>query len=254
MSVLVAKGIRKNYGSLEVLKGVNLSVGAGETFAIIGPNGAGKTTLFKVLTGEVSAQGGSVSFDGKDVTRLPAFVRARMGFGRTFQVARVFGELSIFTNVVLAIEARKVNGGESCGRWWDWRPSIETNDEARSLLESVVLGRQGDEEAGLLSHGDKKRLEFAVTLAGKPRILMLDEPTAGMSAADRKSTTNLLRDLKAQGITIIMTEHDMDVIFDLADRLMVLNYGAVVSQGDPVTVREDDMVKQVYLGKGVGHA
>jgi branched-chain amino acid transport system ATP-binding protein len=254
MSVLVAKGIRKNYGSLEVLKGVDLSVGAGETFAIIGPNGAGKTTLFKVLTGEVSAQGGSVSFDGKDVTRLPAFVRARMGFGRTFQVARVFGELSIFTNVVLAIEARKVNGGESCGRWWDWRPSIETSDEARSLLESVGLGRQGDEEAGLLSHGDKKRLEFAVTLAGKPRILMLDEPTAGMSAADRKSTTNLLRDLKAQGITIIMTEHDMDVIFDLADRLMVLNYGAVVSQGDPVTVREDDMVKQVYLGKGVGHA
>lgn len=254
MSVLVAKGIRKNYGSLEVLKGVDLSVGAGETFAIIGPNGAGKTTLFKVLTGEVSAQGGSVSFDGKDVTRLPAFVRARMGFGRTFQVARVFGELSIFTNVVLAIEARKVNGGESCGRWWEWRPSVETSDEARSLLESVGLGRQGDEEAGLLSHGDKKRLEFAVTLAGKPRILMLDEPTAGMSAADRKSTTNLLRDLKAKGITIIMTEHDMDVIFDLADRLMVLNYGAVVSQGDPVTVREDDMVKQVYLGKGVGHA
>ncbi|RJG41449.1 ABC transporter ATP-binding protein [Mesorhizobium sp. DCY119] len=254
MSVLVAKGIRKNYGSLEVLKGVDLSVGAGETFAIIGPNGAGKTTLFKVLTGEVSAQGGSVSFDGKDVTRLPAFVRARMGFGRTFQVARVFGELSIFTNVVLAIEARKVNGGESCGRWWDWRPSIETSDEARSLLESVGLGRQGDEEAGLLSHGDKKRLEFAVTLASKPRILMLDEPTAGMSAADRKSTTNLLHDLKAQGITIIMTEHDMDVIFDLANRLMVLNYGAVVSQGDPVTVREDDMVKQVYLGKGVGHA
>jgi branched-chain amino acid transport system ATP-binding protein len=254
MSVLVAKGIRKNYGSLEVLKGVDLSVGAGETFAIIGPNGAGKTTLFKVLTGEVSAQGGSVSFDGKDVTRLPAFLRARMGFGRTFQVARVFGELSIFTNVVLAIEARKVNGGESCGRWWNWRPSIETSDEARSLLEGVGLGRQGDEEAGLLSHGDKKRLEFAVTLAGRPRILMLDEPTAGMSAADRKSTTNLLRDLKAQGITIIMTEHDMDVIFDLADRLMVLNYGAVVSLGDPVAVREDDMVKQVYLGKGVGHA
>ena len=207
-----------------------------------------------MLTGEVSAQGGSVSFDGEDVTRLPAFLRARMGFGRTFQVARVFGELSIFTNVVLAIEARKVNGGESCGRWWNWRPSIETSDEARSLLEGVGLGRQGDEEAGLLSHGDKKRLEFAVTLAGRPRILMLDEPTAGMSAADRKSTTNLLRDLKAQGITIIMTEHDMDVIFDLADRLMVLNYGAVVSLGDPVAVREDDMVKQVYLGKGVGHA
>lgn len=254
MSILIAKGIRKSYGSLEVLKGIDLSVDVGETFAIIGPNGAGKTTLFKVLTGETRTPVGSVSFDGRDVTRLPAFVRARMGFGRTFQVARVFGELSIFTNVVVAIEARKLNAGESCGRWWDWRPSTSTAKEAYSLLESVGLSGRKGEEAALLSHGDKKRLEFAITLAGKPRILLLDEPTAGMSAADRKGIANLLRDLKARGITIIMTEHDMDVIFDLADRLMVLNYGAVVCQGDPVVVREDDMVKQVYLGKGVGHA
>lgn len=254
MSLLTAKGLRKSYGSLEVLKGVDLAVGAGETFAIIGPNGAGKTTLFRVLTGEVAAQGGSVSFDGKDVTTLPAYLRARMGFGRTFQVARVFGELPILTNVVLAIEARKAAAGQPNGRWWDWRASSETREEAHAILESVGLHARPDEDAGLLSHGDKKRLEFAITLAGKPRILMLDEPTAGMSAADRKSTTNLLRSLKVQGVTIVMTEHDMDVIFDLADRLMVLNYGTVVSLGDPATVRQDEMVKQVYLGKGTGHA
>lgn len=254
MSILTAKGLRKSYGSLEVLKGVDLEIKAGETFAIIGPNGAGKTTLFRVLTGEVGAQGGSVTFDGQDVTTLPAYLRARMGFGRTFQVARVFGELPILTNVVLAIEARKATAGQSNGRWWDWRASPETREEAHVILESVGLNARPDEDAGLLSHGDKKRLEFAITLAGKPRILMLDEPTAGMSAADRKSTTNLLRSLKAQGVTIVMTEHDMDVIFDLADRLMVLNYGTVVSLGDPATVRQDEMVKQVYLGKGTGHA
>jgi branched-chain amino acid transport system ATP-binding protein len=254
MSFLVAKGVKKSYGSLEVLKGVDLSIQPGETFAIIGPNGAGKTTLFKVLTGEVRADGGSVEFDGEDVSSLAAFQRARLGFGRTFQVARVFDELSIFTNVVLAVEARKAAVGESLGPWWDWRPSPETRDEAEKTLASVGLQARTDETAGELSHGDKKRLEFAITLAGKPRILMLDEPTAGMSAADRKSTSALLRELKAQGVTIVMTEHDMDVIFDLADRLMVLNYGAVVSLGDPATVREDDMVKQVYLGKGVGDA
>lgn len=254
MSILIARGVRKSYGSLEVLKGVDLSVEPGETFAIIGPNGAGKTTLFKVLTGEVKSDGGSVEFDGRNVSSLPAFRRARLGFGRTFQVARVFDELSIFTNVVLAIEARKSAAGESLGPWWDWRPSPDTRAEADRTLASVGLHRRIDEAAGQLSHGDKKRLEFAITLAGKPRILMLDEPTAGMSAADRKSTSALLRELKSEGMTIVMTEHDMDVIFDLADRLMVLNYGAIVSLGDPATVREDDMVKQVYLGKGVGHA
>ena len=254
MSILVARGVQKSYGSLEVLKGVDISIEPGETFAIIGPNGAGKTTLFKVLTGEVRADAGSVEFDGRDVSALAAFRRARLGFGRTFQVARVFDELSIFTNVVLAIEARKSAAGETLGRWWDWRPSADTRDEAGKTLASVGLEARTDEVAGQLSHGDKKRLEFAITLAGKPRILMLDEPTAGMSAADRKSTSTLLRELKSQGVTIVMTEHDMDVIFDLADRLMVLNYGAVVSLGDPASVREDEMVKQVYLGKGVGDA
>src|SRR5262245_13377632 len=209
MTLLTARAIRKSYGALEVLRGVDLAVAAGEAFAIIGPNGAGKTTLFKVLTGETLDYSGSVNFDGNDVSRLPSHRRARGGFGRTFQVARVFGELPILTNVVLAVEARKAARGETVTRWWDWRPAGTTRDEALSILASVGLDRRLEDEAALLSHGDKKRLELAITLAGQPRVLMLDEPTAGMSTEDRRSTTKLLLDLKQQGITLVLTEHDM---------------------------------------------
>jgi len=254
MSLLEARAIRKRYGSLEVLRGVDLTVTRGEAFAIIGPNGAGKTTLFKVLTGETLDYGGTVAFDGADVSRLPAFRRVRGGFRRTFQVARVFGELSILTNVVLAIESRKAARGEPVTRWWDWRPLGTTRDEAVATLAQVGLTRRLDEEASLLSHGDKKRLELAITLAGQPRILMLDEPTAGMSTEDRRSTTRLLADLKTQGMTLVLTEHDMNVVFGLADRVMVLNYGEVVCVGDPAVVRQDEAVKRVYLGKGMAHA
>jgi branched-chain amino acid transport system ATP-binding protein len=254
MSLLVARAIRKSYGSLEVLRGVDLAVAPSEAFAIIGPNGAGKTTLFKVLTGETLDYGGTVAFDGRDVSRLPSHRRARGGFGRTFQVARVFGELPILTNVVLAIEARRAARGETVTRWWDWRPLEATRDEALEILASVGLRRDLDQEAALLSHGDKKRLELAITLAGRPRILMLDEPTAGMSTEDRRSTTRLLLDLKQQGMTLVLTEHDMNVVFGLADRVMVLNYGEVVCVGDPAIVRQDEAVKRVYLGKGMANA
>jgi branched-chain amino acid transport system ATP-binding protein len=174
--------------------------------------------------------------------------------GRTFQVARIFGELTATENVIAAIEARKAAAGESDGPWWDWRPSPATRDEAAQILDDTGLPTAGSPEASLLSHGDKKRLELAVTLAGRPRLLMLDEPTAGMSVADRRSVADLLLRLKQRGVTLVMTEHDMDIIFDLADRLMVLNYGEVVGLGEPEAVRRDPVVQQVYLGKGTGHA
>ena len=254
MTLLSTRDIRKSYGELEVLRGIELSVAQGEAFAIIGPNGAGKTTLFKVLTGETLDFTGTVTFEGRDVSRLPSHRRARDGFGRTFQVARVFGELSVLTNVVLAIESRKAARGETVTRWWDWRPLPDTRDEALSVLAGVGLAERRDDEASVLSHGDKKRLELAITLAGQPRILMLDEPTAGMSTEDRRRTTRLLLDLKQQGITLVLTEHDMTVVFGLADRVMVLNYGEIVCVGDPESVRQDEAVKRVYLGKGAGHA
>jgi branched-chain amino acid transport system ATP-binding protein len=256
MMLLEARDIRKSYGPLEVLHGVSLEVPEGETFAIIGPNGAGKTTLFKVLTGESPADGGTVHYRGAEVTALPAFQRARLGFGRTFQVARVFTELDLVSNIVVAIEARLRAAGQSVGPWWRWRPAASVRAEAEEILDRFGFApsmRGGVAQS--LSHGDRKRLEFAVALATRPNLLMLDEPTAGMSPADRKAMTALLARLKIEtGVTIVMTEHDMDIIFELADRLMVLNYGAVIAIGDPQSVRDDPTVRDVYLGQGHSHA
>jgi branched-chain amino acid transport system ATP-binding protein len=248
--LLRVEGVRKNYGPIEVLHGVSLSVAAGEVFAIIGPNGAGKTTMFKVMTGEVPSNGGTIHFGGKDVTRLPAHDRVREGFGRTFQVARVFHDFTVLDNVIAAVEARRKYRGEPLGSRWRCAPSPEVRDEAMALLEEVKLQALAGEAARYLSHGDKKRLEFVIALAGRPSILMLDEPTAGMSPSDRADIAQLVaRTQKERGITVVMTEHDMDVVFGLANRIMVMNYGEVVSTGTVEEVRGDPKVREVYLGK-----
>ena len=254
--ILEAADIEMSYGELKVLHRVGLQVQEGETFAIIGPNGAGKTTLFKVLTGERPPTAGTVRFRGEDVTALPAFRRVRLGFGRTFQVARIFSELDLLTNVVIPVEARIRNSGRSPGPWWRWTPSTEVQAEAEGILDRLGFPRdRWRDEARYLSHGDRKRLEFCVALATRPGILMLDEPTAGMSPTDRREMTKLLARLKKEtGVTIVMTEHDMDIIFELADRLMVLNYGEVIAVGAPEAVREDPTVRKVYLGRGFQHA
>jgi len=249
--ILDVKGVETSYGSLKVLHGVSLQVAEGETFAIIGPNGAGKSTLFKVLTGERIPSAGTIIYRGEDVTRLSAFRRARKGMGRTFQVARIFPELDLETNVIVAIESRMRYGGQKPGPWWRWKPKPEVSAEAQEILSRFGFPQSRfKDEARYLSHGDRKRLEFCITLATKPDILMLDEPTAGMSPSDRKEMTQLLMKLKQSGLTIVMTEHDMDIIFELADRLMVLNFGEVIAMGDPHAVRSDPMVRKVYLGHG----
>jgi branched-chain amino acid transport system ATP-binding protein len=249
-AILEVDGVRVSYGSLEVLKGIDLRVTSGEAFAILGPNGAGKTTLFKAMTGEVSTTAGSVRFEGRDITRMPVYLRARTGIGRTFQVARVFLETTVLGNVVASIEARYRGAGQPSGAWYAYRPSDSVLGEARDLVARLGLGEVEDEEARFLSHGDKKRLEMAVALAQKPKILMLDEPTAGMAQADRTSTMELIKRLRReQGVTVVMTEHDMDVIFGIADRIMVMNYGEVIATGAPEEVRTNPLVREVYLGK-----
>lgn len=254
--ILDAHGIEMSYGTLKVLHGVGLQVAEAQTFAIIGPNGAGKSTLFKVLTGECIPSAGSVKYRGEDITRLRAFRRARKGFGRTFQVARIFPDVDLKTNVIIAVESRLRYEGRSLGRWWRWKPWPEVAAEAEELLDRFGFARhRWSDEAKFLSHGDRKRLEFCITLATRPDILMLDEPTAGMSPSDRKEMTRLLAKLKADaGITIVMTEHDMDIIFELADRLMVLNFGEVIAMGKPLEVRDDPTVRKVYLGHGQHNA
>jgi branched-chain amino acid transport system ATP-binding protein len=248
--LLRVDGVRKNYGPIEVLHGVSLSVARGEVFAIIGPNGAGKTTMFKVMTGEVPSNGGTIHFEGRDVTRLPAHERVREGFGRTFQVARVFHDFTVRDNVIAAVEARRRNRREPLGPRWRCAPSAEVRDEAMALLADVRLDPMAGEAARFLSHGDKKRLEFVIALAGRPSILMLDEPTAGMSPSDRADIAQLVARTRAErGITVVMTEHDMDVVFGLASRIMVMNYGEVVATGSVDEVRRDPKVREVYLGK-----
>jgi branched-chain amino acid transport system ATP-binding protein len=253
--LLVATKIVKDYPSVKVLKDVDVSVAEGDTFAVIGPNGAGKTTLFKVLSGEVFADKGSVRFKGEDVTRMPEWKRVRLGFGRSFQVARVFPDLTTDENVVIAIEAYHRNAGKPASRRFACRPTRETRELVEETLLEVGLVDKRDELSRLLSHGDKKRLELAMSLALRPRILMLDEPTAGMAPADRRAATELIAAIKARhGMTIVLTEHDMGVVFGLASRVAVLHQGAMVVTGTPAQVRDDPMVREIYLGSEPLHA
>ncbi|MBN9062303.1 MAG: ABC transporter ATP-binding protein [Rhizobiales bacterium] len=253
--MLTVEGVCKSYGPLDVLKRVTFSVEAGEMFAIIGPNGAGKTTLFKTMTGESLANAGAIVFDGEDVTHRSAEHRVVKGMGRTFQVARVFGDFSVLENAVVTIESRRRAAGEALGGRFAIRPSESVLAEASALIADLGLSHVRDKTASLLSHGDKKRLEFMMALALKPKILMLDEPTAGMSPADRIGIAKLIKDMQAaHNLTIVMTEHDMDIVFGLADRVMVLNYGEIIAVGAVAEIRANAAVADVYLGKEMYHA
>jgi branched-chain amino acid transport system ATP-binding protein len=254
MAELECRNIFKSYGAIPVLKDISFDVGERETFAVIGPNGAGKTTLFKVLTGEVLAESGTVHYRGEDVSRLPANKRVKLGFGRTFQVARVYPAFTVLENVVVAVEARRRASGKTIALF-RLQPEAETLDEARATAARVNLAGKADTEARFLSHGDKKRLEIAVTLALQPKILMLDEPTAGMSPGERSDTVELIARVRSEsGMTALLVEHDMDVIFELADRILVLNYGEIVALGPGHDIRNDPAVREVYLGEELGDA
>jgi len=246
---LQASGIYKSYGPVSVLKDVSLNVAPGTTHAVIGPNGAGKTTLFKVLSGEVFADRGSVLIEGRDASARPGFRRVRDGVGRTFQVARVFGEVSVLDNVVLALEARAGNPQSSAWQWLGVRAPAALVGEARDVLATVNLERRADDLAGVLAYGERKRLELAMTLALRPRMLLLDEPMAGMSPGDRVEAVELLNRISQEmAMSILLTEHDMSVVFALADHVTVLNYGEVIASGAPEEIKASPLVREVYLG------
>lgn len=253
--MLVARAIVKDYPSVKVLKQVDLSVMEGDTLAVIGPNGAGKTTLFKVLSGEVFADSGTVSYNGMDITRMPAWRRVRSGFGRSFQVASVFLDLTAAENVLIAVEAYLAHKTSRARARLGCRPASNARDLVDETLEEVGLASKGSHQARFLSHGDKKRLELAMSLALRPRILLLDEPTAGMSPADRQASIELITAVKARhGMTVVLTEHDMDVVFGLASRVVVLHHGELVATGTPEEVRQNPLVRDVYLGTEVSYA
>ncbi|RZI87099.1 MAG: ABC transporter ATP-binding protein [Variovorax sp.] len=248
-ALLEATSLDKSYGRIRVLRDVSLTIGAGESHVVIGPNGAGKTTLFKVLTGELYADRGAVRFEQRDVTRMPAHRRVHLGFGRTFQVAKVFPKLSVQDNLRVALEAR-VRRGNAFGRVPKAQAAAFPGT-IESLLTDTGFGAQRDSISGTLAYGDRKRLEMAMVLALEPAVLFLDEPTAGMSAAERQATVELLKTVKRKRrLSMLMTEHDMAVVFGLADRISVLHYGQLIASGTPEEIRHNDKVKEVYLGDG----
>jgi branched-chain amino acid transport system ATP-binding protein len=253
--MIAVEDVSKSYGDISVLKNLTFDVAEHETFAVIGPNGAGKSTLFKVMTGEVPCNHGHVRLGGRNVTRVSAHDRAILGIGRTFQVARTFPNFTVFENIVVAVEAKHRETSRDASPWYAPAPSSQATREAREAAARTGLGGKLDTVARNLSHGDKKRLELAMVLARRPTVLMLDEPTAGMSPGSRQQITELIDSLRQEHrLTVILTEHDMNMVFNLADRIMVLNYGKVVALGNATDIRKNDEVRAIYLGSAHGHA
>ncbi len=244
-AVLEVRELHREFGGIRALDGVTLSVRAGERLAVIGPNGAGKTTFFNVLTGEIPPTGGQVVLDGRDVTRMAAPRRARHGLARMYQKSELFDGLAAVENVALSLGA--VRGPYRFGA----AGSPAERAAAEGILERVGLEGRAGVQPRALSHGERRQLELAVALARRPRVLLLDEPTAGMSPAETRLIAGLVADLD-RSLTLLIVEHDMDVVFRLADRVAVLHEGRVIADGTPVQVRGDHLVNDVYLGRVVG--
>jgi branched-chain amino acid transport system ATP-binding protein len=235
--------LERSFGGVRALDGVTISVAQGERRAIIGPNGAGKTTLFNVLTGEVAASAGAVRVGGQDVTRLRPWQRARLGVARMYQRNELFAPLSARENVVLAVASRSSP--------YRFAGALRAEHAAAdALLDRVGLRGRETTPAGALSHGERRQLELAVALGRQPRVLLLDEPTAGMSPAETERITSLIADLD-RALTILIVEHDMDVVFRLAERVSVLHEGRVIADGTASDIRGDVRVNEVYLGKAI---
>jgi len=243
-SLLAVRGLVKAFGALRASDGIDLEVREGETHAVIGPNGAGKTTFISQLAGNLLPDAGSVRFAGEDVTRLPAHRRARKGLARSFQITSVFPDFSALHNVALAVQAHS-------GRTGFWRPARSDPaliQPAKKILADVGLAERADVPAVNLSHGEHRQLEVAMALATEPRLLLLDEPMAGMGIEESQRMITLLARLK-QSKTIILVEHDMDAVFRLADRISVLVYGRVIATGAPEQIKMNAEVRKAYLGE-----
>ncbi|WP_428683996.1 ABC transporter ATP-binding protein [Reyranella sp.] len=243
--LLRTEGLVKRYGGLLATDNVSIDVRPGEIHALIGPNGAGKTTLIHQLTGVVAPDSGAIHFAGRDVTRLPTHARVRLGLGRSFQITSVLREFTALENVALAVQG---HAGHSFRFLVDARQDERLRGPARRLLEEVGLGERADTLAASLSHGEQRQLEIAMALAGDPRLLLLDEPMAGMGVEESQRLIGFLQALK-QKHAMLLIEHDMDAVFQLADRITVLVYGRAIASGTPDQIRANKDVRQAYLGE-----
>ncbi len=243
--MLEVRGLSKSFGAVRATDNVDLDVAEGETHAIIGPNGAGKTTLISQLAGNLRSDSGRIQFAGEDVTLLPVPKRARLGFARSFQITSIYPEFTALQNVALAVQA---HAGHSFRFWRAARDDESLTGPAREILSEVGLGARTDVLAANLAHGEQRQLEVAITLATQPRLLLLDEPMAGMGIEESQRMIGLLSTLKRRQ-TIVLVEHDMDAVFRLADRISVLVYGRVIATGAPEEIRANAEVRAAYLGE-----
>jgi len=244
MSLLVVNNLVKRFGGLVATDHFNLEVQEGETHALIGPNGAGKTTLINQLTGVIMPDEGSVQFNGVDITHMSTYKRALAGIARSYQITAVFTELTVLENVSLAVQATQ---GHSFRFWGSVLRDPQFVDSAMAVIEQVGLDRYAYVSVSELAHGARRQLELAMALATSPKLLLLDEPMAGMSKHDSLQMLDLLTKLKRQ-YTIVLIEHDMDAVFALADRITVLVSGAAIETGPPEQIRSSDTVRSAYLG------
>jgi branched-chain amino acid transport system ATP-binding protein len=246
MTGLAVKGLSKSFGAVRAVDNVTFEVAGGEFLALIGPNGAGKSTCFNIINGQLPPDAGEVRFDDSDIARLPPREICRRGIGRTFQIAATFGSMTVAENVQMALTAHRRETYQL------WRPAASYHRaRAIELLDQVGMRNAADRPCRELAYGDVKRVEFAIALASEPRLLLMDEPTAGMAPRERNDLIALVKKLVVErGTSVLFTEHSMDVVFAFADRIIVLARGKLIADGDAKSIRDHPLVRQVYFGTG----
>lgn len=246
MTLLAAEGLSKRFGGVQAAKDVSFALDPGEMLAVIGPNGAGKSTAFNMVGGQLRPDSGRVSLAGRDITGLPPREVCRLGVGRTFQGAQTFLSFTVIGNVQMALIAHHGQTRRLLPEAMAMHRGV-----ALALLDRVGMAAQAERPVGELAYGDVKRVELAIALAAAPRLLLMDEPTAGMAPSERIALMELTRSLvRARGLACLFTEHDMDVVFGHADRILVMNRGSLIAEGDAASVRANTAVREVYLGSG----
>ncbi len=242
--MLRVQALQKSFGDFKAVNGAHLTVEKGQLVAVIGPNGAGKTTLFNLITGQLQSDGGSIVFNDENINKLPPYKICRKGIARSFQIANIFPRLPVFRNVQVSVLSQQKLSNKL------FHPASQMAvEETSRILESVGLLDKKFDVAGSLSHGDKRTLEIAIALGNEPELLILDEPTAGMSPEETTATMSLIQTLAdKQGLTILFCEHDMEVVFNVAQSIMVMQQGYTIIQGTPEEVRQNSEVQKAYLG------
>ncbi|MGZ9059039.1 MAG: ABC transporter ATP-binding protein, partial [Burkholderiaceae bacterium] len=237
--------VAKRFGRTEIIRNISMQIPRGQRHAIIGPNGAGTSTLFNLISGRFEVSSGRLSLNGRDITNLKPFEINRLGLSRSFQITNLFHRLSVFENLRCSV---LWSLGHRYSFWRNLNKLADAEERTESILERVGLRRRRDIAAGLLTYAEQRALEIGITIAGGADVILLDEPTAGMSRAESKRAVELIRDV-TQGKTLVMVEHDMSVVFDLADRISVLVYGQLIASGTPAEIRANDAVREAYLGQ-----